>query len=80
MKTALDKHGGRDVGQQVFIWRWRIYRMAIEEMWEDVYGKMGWKNGDGLGKYQQGKTTNLRAYRCSNNLGVRETTDLHGDS
>ena len=41
---------------------------------------MGGKNGDGMGKYQQGKTTNLRAYRRSDNLGVVEMTDLYGDS
>ena len=41
---------------------------------------MGWKNCEGLRKYQQGKTTNLRAYCRSDNLGVGATKDLHGDS
>ena len=54
--------------------------MATEEMWDDRDRKMGWKNVDGLGKYQQGTKTNLRAYRCSDNLGAGATTDLHGYS
>ena len=33
--------------------------------------QMSWKNGNGLGKYRQGTTTNLRAYCCSDNLGMR---------
>ena len=49
-------------------------------MWDYRYCEMGWNNGDRLGKYQQGTTTNLRAYRFSNNLGVRLTTDPHIDS
>ena len=53
--------------------------MAIEEMWDDGYGEMGWKNGNRIGKYRQGTTTNLRAYLRSNKLGVGTTTDLHGD-
>ena len=53
--------------------------MATEEMWDNGDGEMGWKDGYGLGKYKQGMTTNLRAYRCSNNLGMGATTDLHGD-
>ena len=48
-------------------------------MWDGGDGKMDWKNGDGLGKYQQGTTNNLRAYRRSDNLGVGATTDLHGN-
>ena len=47
-------------------------------MWDDGYGDMGWKDGDVLGKYQQGTTTNLRAYFHSDNLGVGEMTDLQG--
>ena len=54
--------------------------MTTEEMWDDEYGEMGWKNRDGLGKYQQGTTTNLRAYCRSDNLGMGPTTDLYGDS
>ena len=49
-------------------------------MWDDRYGEMGWKDGDGLGKYQQVTTTNLRAYLLSNNLVVGVTADLHGAS
>ena len=48
-------------------------------MLDDGYGKMGWKDGDGLGNYQQGTTTNLRVYRRSDNLGVGETADLHSN-
>ena len=33
---------------------------------------MGWKDGDGLSKYRQGMTINLRAYRCS---GIKEMAD-----
>ena len=40
---------------------------------------MVWKDGDGLGKYRQGTTTNLRAYRHYDNLGVGAMTDLHGN-
>ena len=79
MKTAVDEHGGVDAGQQVWIHRWRRFGTATEEIWYDGDGEMGWKNGDGLGKYRQGTTTNLRAYRRSDNLGVGATTDLHGD-
>ena len=79
VKTAADKHGGGDAGQQKWIMRWKICRTATEEMWDDGDGEMGWKNGDRLGKYQQGTTTNLRAYCRFVNLGVKATTDLHGD-
>ena len=37
-------------------------------------------DGDVLGKYQQGLTTNLGAYGYYNNLGVGATTDLRGNS
>ena len=60
---------------------------AVEEM---RYGKrrnvgqQKWRNGlderRRTGKYQQGTTTNLRAYCRSNNLGVGATTELHCDS
>ena len=46
--------------------------MATEEMWDDGDGEMGWKNSNGLGKYQQGVTTNLRAYRRSGIMGMVE--------
>ena len=80
MYTETDKHGGGDAVQQGLIRQRRRYRTATEEMWDGGYGEMSWKNGDGMGKYQQGATTNLRAYRRSDNLGVGVTTDLHGDS
>ena len=54
--------------------------METEDMWDDRDGGMGWKNGDELGKYQQGTTTNLRAYSRSYNLVVRTTMDMNGDS
>ena len=38
---------------------------ATYEMWDNGDGEMGWKDSDGLGKYRQGMTTNLRAYRRS---------------
>ena len=41
---------------------------------------MDWKNGDRLGKYRKGTTTNLREYRCYGTLVVGVTTDLHGNS
>ena len=40
---------------------------------------MGWKNGNRLGKYQQGTTTNLRAYYFPDKLGVGATRDLQRD-
>ena len=79
MKTAVDDHGDGDAGQQGWIRRMRRCGTETEEMWDDGDCKMGWKDGNGLGKYQQGTTTNMRAYRRSNNLGVGATTDLHGD-
>ena len=78
MKTAADDHGGVDAGQQVLMWRQRRCGTETEEMCDNRDGEMGWKDGNGLGKYLQGTTTNLRAYRCSNNLGGVLTTDLHG--
>ena len=79
VKTALEEHGGRDAGQQEWIWRWRRCGIARDNMWGDGDGEMGWKNGNRLGKYRQGTTTNLKEYRRSDNLGVRATTDLHGN-
>ena len=79
MNTEADEHGGGYAGQQGWIQRRRRFGTITDEMWDDVYGEMGWKDGDGLGKYRQGTTTNLRAYRHSNKLGVRDTVDLHGD-
>jgi len=40
--------------------------------------KMGWKQGKGLGKNQQGTNTNLRAIRREVNLGIGAKTDTHG--
>ena len=79
MNTASSDHGGRDAGQQVWIWRRSRCGPETDKMWDNGYGEMGWKDGNGLSKYKQGTTTNLRAYRCSNNLGVGGTTNLHGD-
>ena len=77
VNIEADEHGGGDAGQQVLIRRWRRCGTATEDMWDDGYGEMGWNNGNGLGKYLQGTTTNLRAYRHSDNLGVGATMDLH---
>ena len=52
---------------------------ATEEIWDDRYGEMIWKDGDGLVKYLQGTTTNLMMYPCYNKLGVWARTDLHGN-
>ena len=42
--------------------------------------KMGWKgDASGLGKNQQGTTTNLRAVRRSESLGIGAETDAFGD-
>ena len=41
--------------------------------------KMGWKQGNGLGKNQQGTSDNLRAVRRAENLGIGATTDTHGN-
>ena len=46
--------------------------MATDEMWDDGDGEMDWKDGDILGKYQQGTTTNLRAYRRSRIMGMAD--------
>ena len=80
MKTAADDHSGGYAGQQGWIRRWKRCGTATDEMWDDGDGEIGWKNDNGLVKCLQGTTTNLRAYRCSDNLGVGVTTDLHGDS
>ena len=77
MKKAVDEHGGGDAGHQVWIRQRRRCGTTTDEMWDDGNGEMGWKDGNKLVKYRQGMTTNLRAYRRSDNLGVGETTDLH---
>ena len=79
MKTAAEDNGGGDAGKYEWIRRQMRYGTATEEMWDDVDDEMGWKNGDGLGKYRQGTTTKLRVYRRSDNLCLGATTDLHGN-
>ena len=70
MKTEADKHGDGDAGQQEWIWWRRRCGTATDEMWYDGDGEMGWKGGDGMGRYQQGTTTNLRAYCHSEIMGM----------
>jgi Pin2-interacting protein X1 len=41
--------------------------------------KMGWTQGKGLGKSQQGTSTNLRAIRREEGLGLGASTDKTGD-
>lgn len=41
--------------------------------------KMGWTQGKGLGKNQQGTSTNLRAIRREDGLGLGASTDKTGD-
>ena len=70
MKTAADEHGGGYTGQQGCIRRRRRCGTSTDEMWDYRDGKMGWKDSDGLGKYRQGTTTNLRLYSCSGIMGM----------
>ena len=70
METATDEHGGGDVGQQRWIRRQRRWGAATDEMWDDRYGKMGCRDGNGLGKYKKGMTANLRAYHFSRIMGM----------
>ena len=79
MKKSADEHGGRDVGEHGLIRQWRRCRTETEEVWDDGYGKMGWKNSNGLGKYQHVMTTDIRAYCRSDDLGVRSMMDLYGN-
>mmetsp|Transcript_59042 Transcript_59042/g.175562 ORF Transcript_59042/g.175562 Transcript_59042/m.175562 type:complete len:292 (-) Transcript_59042:323-1198(-) len=44
-----------------------------------MLAKMGWKEGKGLGKEQQGQTTHLRAVRRGDSLGIGAETDTHGE-
>ena len=73
MKTEEDKHGGGDAGQQGWIRQKRRCGMETDEMWDNGDGEMGCKDGDGLGKYLQGTTTNLRAYRHSGIMRMADT-------
>ena len=70
MKTGADDHSGRDAGKQGWVRRRSKCGTATEEMWDYGDSKMGWKDGNGLVKYQQITTTKLSEYRHSNNLGV----------
>ena len=72
MKTAAGDQGGGDAVQQVWIRRRRRCGTAIDEMLDDGDGEMGWKDGDGLGKYRRGTTTNLRAYCSSGIMGMAD--------
>ena len=46
--------------------------METDDMWDYRDGEMGCKDGDGLGKYRQGRTANLRAYHCSGIMGMAD--------
>ena len=65
---------GEDSGGQSWWRRCRTTGMdtAVEDMWDNVDDKMGCKDGDGMGKYLQGMTANLRAYRCSGIMGMAD--------
>ena len=45
---------------------------ATDEMWDNGDGKMDWKDGNILGKYRKGTTTNPRAYCQSNIMGMAD--------
>mmetsp|Transcript_5017 Transcript_5017/g.7245 ORF Transcript_5017/g.7245 Transcript_5017/m.7245 type:complete len:248 (+) Transcript_5017:99-842(+) len=45
-----------------------------------MLSKMGWSEGDGLGKNRQGTATNLRAIRREENLGIGAKTDTYGEN
>ena len=72
MNTSADEHGGGYAGQQRWIWRRRKYGTATDEMWDDEDGEMGYKDGDGMGKYRQRTTAKVRAYRCSRIMGMAD--------
>ena len=72
MNTAADEHSGGDAGQQEWIRRRRRCGTATDEIWDNGDGEMGSKDGDGLVKYQQGTTANLRAYRRSGIMGIAD--------
>ena len=77
--NSADEHGSGNAGQQGLIQRRMRCRKETEEMSYHRDSEMGWKNGVRLGNYQQGTTTNLRAYCPSNKLGKRATADLHSN-
>ena len=68
----VDKHGGGYAVQQGWIWRRRRCGTETVEMWDDGDGEMGCKDSDGLRKYRQGTTANLRAYRRSGIMGMAD--------
>ena len=72
MKTSADEHSGGYSGQQGWIWRRSRCGTATDKMWDDGDGEMGWKDGDRLGKYRQGTTTNLGAYSYSGIMGIED--------
>ena len=72
MKTSADEHGGGYEGQQEWIRLWRRCGTATDEMWDYGDGEMCCKDGDGLEKYRQGTTANLRVYRCSGIMGMED--------
>ena len=72
VKTAADKHGGGYPGQQGGIQWLRRCGTSTDDMWDNGDGEMGCKDGNGMGKYQQGTTVNLRAYRCSRIMGMAD--------
>ena len=72
MKTAAEKHGVGDSGKYGWIRRRRRCGTATDDMWDNRDGEIGCKDGDGLGKYQQGTTANLRAYRRFGIIGMAD--------
>ena len=50
VKTAADKHGVGDAGQQRWVRRKRRCGTATDEMWDNGDGEMVWKDDGGLGK------------------------------
>ena len=70
MKIAADENGGEYAGQQGWIRRNRRCGTEKYDMWDDGDGKMGCKDGGGLGKYGQRTTTNLRVYCRSGITGM----------
>ena len=46
--------------------------MATYEIWDNGYGEMGCKDGDGLGKHRQVTTANLRAHRRFKIMGIAD--------
>ena len=50
MKTVAYENGGRDAGQHGWV-RWcRRCGTTTEDMWDDGYDGMGWKDSDGMEK------------------------------